>query len=52
MKEITATSGQKCPESGIWKVKGAWSTTMPIAKGQVMPLYGERKATWTLLYSG
>ena len=29
----TARTGEKCPESGIWKVIGSPSTTAPIAKG-------------------
>ncbi len=35
----TASTGQKCPESGVWKVVGTPSTTAPIAKGNVMPPY-------------
>lgn len=45
----TATTGQKCPESGVWKVTGNPSTTAPIAKGNVMPPYQGRAVTWQLI---
>lgn len=41
-------TGQKCPESGIWKVVGTPSTTAPIAKGNVFPPYGNQAVTWKL----
>lgn len=44
----TATTGQKCPESGIWKVVGNPSTTAPIAEGNTMPPYNQSSATWQL----
>jgi hypothetical protein len=42
------TTGQKCPESGIWKVVGTPSTTAPIAKNNVFPPYGNKSVTWEL----
>lgn len=45
----TARTGERCPESGVWKVSGTPSTTAPIAKGNVMPPYGGRAVTWTLM---
>lgn len=45
----TATTGQRCPESGVWKVEGTPSTTAPIAKGNVMPPYGGKSVTWKLI---
>jgi len=45
----TASTGQKCPESGIWKVVGIPSTTAPIAKGNTMPPYNGKAVTWTLI---
>jgi hypothetical protein len=45
----TATTGQKCPESGVWKVQGTPSTTAPIAKNNTMPPYAGKKATWRLI---
>jgi hypothetical protein len=42
-------TGNICPESGIWKVEGAPSTTAPIAKGNVMPPYGGRSVIWMLI---
>ena len=45
----TASTGQTCPESGVWKVKGYPSTTAPIAKGNTMPPYDGRNVTWELI---
>jgi hypothetical protein len=44
----TATTGQACPESGVWKVVGSPSTTAPIAVGNRMPPYGGNSVTWRL----
>ncbi|WP_404273403.1 hypothetical protein [Yersinia similis] len=44
----TASAGQNCPESGVWKVVGTPSTTAPIAKGNTMPPYDGKAATWKL----
>lgn len=44
----TASTGHKCPESGVWKVQGTPSTTAPIAKGNIMPPYGGKAVTWIL----
>lgn len=46
---MTATTGQKCPKSGVWKVEGTPSTTAPIALGNVMPPYGGKAVTWRLI---
>ena len=50
MKPIgtTARTGERCPESGIWEVVGATSTTAPIAQHNVMPPYAGRSVTWRL----
>jgi hypothetical protein len=45
----TARTGQKCPESGIWKVVGTPSTIAPIAEGNTMPPYGDKAVTWKLI---
>lgn len=45
----TARTGERCPESGIWKVVGTPSTTAPIAKNNVFPPYGGKAVTWTLI---
>lgn len=45
----TAKTGQKCPESGVWRVVGTPSTTAPIAKGNVMPPFARRAVTWELI---
>lgn len=45
----TASTGQICPESGVWKVMGSPSTTAPIAKGNRMPPYNGKAVTWQLI---
>jgi len=45
----TAKTGEKCPESGVWKVVGNPSTTAPIAKSNRMPTYGGKAVTWQLI---
>jgi hypothetical protein len=45
----TVTTGETCPESGVWKVVGSPSTTAPIAKGNRMPPYGGKAVTWQLI---
>ena len=44
----TASTGQSCPESGVWKVVGSPSTTAPIAKNNTMPPYGGKAVNWRL----
>ena len=46
---MTARTGEKCPQSGVWKVEGSPSTTAPIAKGNVMPPYQNKAVTWRLI---
>jgi hypothetical protein len=46
---IIASTGERCPESGVWKVMSYPSTTAPIAKSNVMPPYNGRAVTWTLI---
>jgi hypothetical protein len=43
-----ASTGQTCPESGVWKVEGYPTTTAPISKGNRMPPYSGRSVTWIL----
>lgn len=45
----TAKTGQKCPESGVWKVVGSPTTTAPIAINNTMPPYAGKAATWKLI---
>ena len=45
----TAKTGEKCPESGVWKVEGYPTTTAPIAEGNTMPPYGNKGVTWRLI---
>lgn len=44
-----ARTGEKCPESGVWKVEGYPSTTAPIAEHNTMPPYDGRAVTWKLI---
>jgi hypothetical protein len=44
----TAKTGEICPESGVWKVVGAVSTTAPIAKGNKIPPYAGKAVVWKL----
>ncbi|MEU8358225.1 hypothetical protein AB0C27_19620 [Nonomuraea sp. NPDC048882] len=44
----TAKTGEKCPESGVWQVTTAPTTTAPIAKTNVMPPYQNKAVTWRL----
>ena len=44
----TARTGEKCPESGVWKSNDAPSTTAPIAIGNTMPPHNGKAVTWTL----
>lgn len=50
-KDLTRTSGQKCPESGIWKIVGEITTTQAIMKGDQIPEYCGKKVRWIFLYS-
>jgi hypothetical protein len=45
----TGRTGEKCPESGIWKVLDTPSTTAPIAKGNTFPPYNGKAVTWKLI---
>jgi len=45
----TAKTGERCPESGVWKVMGYPTTTAPIAQGNVMPPYAGKAVTWQLI---
>lgn len=44
-----ARTGERCPESGVWKVVGTPTTTAPIAKHNVMPPYSGKAVTWQLI---
>lgn len=43
-----ARTGEKCPESGIWR-PDTGGDTAPIAKGNVMPPSKGQAAVWTLI---
>ena len=44
-----AKTGEKCPESGVWKVVGNDTTTAPIAKENKMPPYKNKGVVWELI---
>lgn len=44
----TRTTGQVCPESGVWETVSSPSTTAPIAKGNIFPPYRGQAVTWRL----
>ncbi|MHC1700255.1 MAG: hypothetical protein AB9900_04630 [Humidesulfovibrio sp.] len=44
-----ATTGQKCPESGVWKVTGSHFATALLTAGNTMPPYGGLCVTWELI---
>lgn len=45
----TARTGERCPESGVWRVTSTPSTTAPIAERNVMPPYMNRAVVWQLI---
>jgi hypothetical protein len=45
----TATTGQRCPESGVWQAQKSPFGTAPIAEGNVMPPYQGSAVTWKLI---
>jgi uncharacterized protein (DUF4415 family) len=42
-------SGEICPESGIWSVVGAPSSSVAVSKGNRMPPYEGRSVAWLRL---
>lgn len=44
-------TGQRCPESGLWRVEDTPSATLPIAIHDLMPPYRDRAVTWELVRS-
>ncbi len=44
----TAKTGEKCPESGVWRSQDTPSTTAPIAKHNVMPPHNQKAVVWRL----
>ena len=47
--DLTATTGQSCPESGLWQHADGPSAAVPIAKGDIMPPYLGKVVTWRLV---
>lgn len=46
---MTASTGQICPKSGVWKSQDSPSTTAPIAKGNRMPPHNGKSVSWLLI---
>ncbi|EBZ0491444.1 hypothetical protein D6445_11785 [Salmonella enterica subsp. enterica serovar Infantis] len=44
----TATSGQLCPQTGIWQSE-SYQVTVGVSKGDVMPQYQCRNIDWSLV---
>jgi hypothetical protein len=44
-----ASTGQRCPESGVWQSQDSPSTTAPIAEHNVMPPHNQRSVNWKLI---
>ncbi len=42
-------TGEKCPESGIWKALSTPSTTIPLSEGETFPPYNKEAVTWELI---
>ncbi len=45
----TRKTGEKCPESGVWKSQSNPSTTIPLSKGERFPPYKNRAVVWKLI---
>lgn len=45
----TGSTGEKCPESGVWKAQSSPSTTIPLSKGETFPPYNNKAVTWKLI---
>jgi hypothetical protein len=45
----TRKTGEKCPESGVWKAQSTPSTNIPISKGETFPPYNDKAVTWKLI---
>ncbi len=46
---ITAKTGGKCPESGVWRSIDMPSTKTPIVEGNSMPRHDGKVVTWRLI---
>ncbi|MFC4635488.1 hypothetical protein ACFO3O_16380 [Dokdonia ponticola] len=45
----TRTTGQKCPESGVWEAQSSPSTKIPLSEGETFPPYNNKSVTWKLI---
>ena len=46
---IKARTGQRCPESGVWRVENYPSATAPITMDDAMPHHAGQTVTWVLV---
>jgi hypothetical protein len=42
------STGQKCPESGVWRVETG-TDTIPLAENNIVPPHRGKAATWVLI---
>jgi len=47
--QSSVTTGQDCPQSGVWQAQGVVLPPLLVAKGNIMPAAGARVVTWLLL---
>lgn len=51
MKTMTGTiaqTGERCPESGLWKILETPSVSVTIYEGSIMPPYKGKSVSWEL----
>ncbi|WP_431165185.1 hypothetical protein [Tenacibaculum halocynthiae] len=42
-------TGQKCPESGVWKAQANPSGTIPLSEGETFPPHRGSSVDWKLI---
>jgi len=48
-EKTKASTGQDCPQSGVWQALGTTLPPLLVAKGDIMPAAKGRVVTWVLL---
>jgi len=48
LENISAVSGQDCPQSGIWRALDTALPPLLVARGHIMPGVDGRVVTWVL----
>jgi len=44
---LTARTGERCPESGLWRAEGSPDGAIPVTVGATMPPLGNRSVIWS-----